>query len=303
MLEKRPNKQELLNLIESSKSVWGISELFKVSNQTISNWLKKEGIVAPKGFYSRGLKVGRPAGFKHSEEWKEEHRKRMLGESNPFFGKAHSVETKEKMSNNHADFSGEKNPFRQSLLNDESKRKEHKERCLEIWSKRDALWRRKFAEKLSARPVDKSGGGRRGVYESGLYISNKAYSFWYRSSWERIVAEFLDDNVQVSSYKYESERVVYKDIDDTIRRFISDFIVEMNSGHKILLEIKPRPLIDLLKWKIVSQYEYALLNDIQYYVVSKREVFSREIFDNILDQANKGELYALPFERCGISAT
>ena len=303
MVGRKPNKKELLDLIDSLKSVWKISKLFEVSNRTVSNWLKKEGIPSPKGFYSQGLKVGRPAGFNHSKEWKEEHRQRMLGENNPFFRKTHSIETRRKMSKNHPDISGDKNPFRKSLLKDESKREEHKERCLAIWSNRDSAWRRRFAEKLSARPADKAGGGVRGVYESGLYISNKADSFWYRSSWERIVAEFLDNSMCVSSYKYESERVEYEDINGMIRHFVSDFIVDMNSGHSILLEIKPRPLVDLLKWKIVSQYEYALLNSLQYYVISKKEVFSREVFGNILDQANKGELYALSFERCGIDAT
>jgi len=303
MLGRRPNKKELLDLIDSLKSVWKISNLLEVSNRTVSNWLKKEGIVTPKGFYSKGLKVGRPAGFKHSKEWKEGHRQRMLGENNPFFGKTHSIKTRERMSKNHPDISGDKNPFRKSLLRDESKRREHKERCLAIWSNRDSVWRRRFAEKLSARSVDKARGRVRGVYESGLYISNKADSFWYRSSWERIVAEFLDSSVCVSSYKYESERVKYEDINGMMRHFISDFVVHMNSGHSILLEIKPRPLVDLLRWKIASQYEYALLSNLQYYVISKKEVFSGEVFNNILDQANKGELYDLSFERCGISAT
>lgn len=37
-------------------------------------------------------------GYIHTEKWKEEHSKRMLGENNPFYGKNHTEETKEKLS-------------------------------------------------------------------------------------------------------------------------------------------------------------------------------------------------------------
>lgn len=40
---------------------------------------------------------GKKGVFKHSDEWKEKARQRMLGNKNPFYGKTHSEETKKKI--------------------------------------------------------------------------------------------------------------------------------------------------------------------------------------------------------------
>jgi len=39
------------------------------------------------------------------------HCRDLAGEANPFYGRKHSADTKQKMSQSHADFHGEKNPF------------------------------------------------------------------------------------------------------------------------------------------------------------------------------------------------
>ena len=59
--------------------------------------------------------MGRPKGIPMSEEQKELRRQLFKGKNNPFYGKKHSDVTKKLMSENHADFSGENNPFKQSL--------------------------------------------------------------------------------------------------------------------------------------------------------------------------------------------
>ena len=53
-------------------------------------------------------------GYKHSEEIRKkmsEHHADVSGENNPMHGKKHSEETRKKMSEHHADVSGENNPF------------------------------------------------------------------------------------------------------------------------------------------------------------------------------------------------
>ncbi len=40
---------------------------------------------------------------------------RMSGSNNPFYGRQHTDKTRQKMSDNHADVSGDKNPFRQAM--------------------------------------------------------------------------------------------------------------------------------------------------------------------------------------------
>ena len=69
---------------------------------------------------------GMPKGYKHTDEWKRNQSIKMSGKNNPFYGKHHSEETKQKISiknsnpplerrkkisEHHADFSGENNPM------------------------------------------------------------------------------------------------------------------------------------------------------------------------------------------------
>jgi very-short-patch-repair endonuclease len=41
--------------------------------------------------------TGRKGAYKHTKEWKEKARERMMGEKNPFYGKTHTEETKKKI--------------------------------------------------------------------------------------------------------------------------------------------------------------------------------------------------------------
>jgi hypothetical protein len=68
------------------------------------------------------------------------------GENNPFYGKKHTEDTRKKMSMNHADFFGDKNPFKKSLTPE--KLLDHKNRCKNIWQNRDTNYRNNFSKKL-----------------------------------------------------------------------------------------------------------------------------------------------------------
>lgn len=102
----------LLEYLKEGKTVWQIMEDEKVCRNTVTKYLKKYNIETPKGFYSRGRRIGRPPGFKHTDKFKSMMSVRMSGESNPFYNKKHTESTKLKMKNNHADFSGYNNPFK-----------------------------------------------------------------------------------------------------------------------------------------------------------------------------------------------
>ena len=106
------SKEELISYVDESKTVWEIMEIKNCSKNTVKNHLKKHNIKTPKGFYSRGLKLGRPIGTPCSQKQKDFLSKKFKGKGNPFFNRSHTAETKKKMSENHADFSGDKNPFK-----------------------------------------------------------------------------------------------------------------------------------------------------------------------------------------------
>lgn len=100
--------------------------------------------------------MGRPKGIPMSQEQKELRRNKFKGKNNPFYGKRHSEETKVLMSKNHADFNGDKNPFKKSLENKENL-DAHKSRCLVIWSQRDKTYRTNFGNKIKTGYMDISG--------------------------------------------------------------------------------------------------------------------------------------------------
>ena len=62
-------------------------------------------------------------GCKHTEEWKEEHSKKVSGENNPMFGRQHTEETKRKISESRDEYCGENHPMFVRQHTEETKRK------------------------------------------------------------------------------------------------------------------------------------------------------------------------------------
>jgi hypothetical protein len=121
------SETELRELVSKGLTIFQIAEQKPCSVGTVTNYIKKYLIEIAPGFYSKGKKLGRKDG-----KWTENQRQKMLEyyktHENPFKGKKHTEETKAKMRKNHADFSGDKNPFKKAaeknpqLLEDLSKR-------------------------------------------------------------------------------------------------------------------------------------------------------------------------------------
>lgn len=150
---------ELRELVSNEEAtIWSITETLNCSKNTVSKYIKKYGILTRKGFYNKpGKKVGRSKGFKMSEHQKQLMSVRFKGENNPFYGKNHSLETRQKMSRNHADFSGAKNPFLKAILTYPTKHEEHKKRCQERWDEKDYNYRKKFGKDRQAGYKDING--------------------------------------------------------------------------------------------------------------------------------------------------
>jgi len=79
-------------------------------------------------------------------------------------------------------------------------------------------------------------------YHTGIHHSPKCIQeIHYRSGWEDLFAKYLDENVDVISYEYESVIVPYINNvrSGMIRRYYPDFLVTYSNGTKKLIEIKP----------------------------------------------------------------
>jgi hypothetical protein len=128
-------KNVLEKLIADNKRLSEISKILNCAPGTVKNYIKKYNIIQPPGFCSSSKKRGRPKGIPWTQEQKEKHSKINSGKGNPFYGKKHNKKTKEKMSRNHADFNGDKNPFRIASRKNPKLLKDLGERTKKQWAK------------------------------------------------------------------------------------------------------------------------------------------------------------------------
>jgi hypothetical protein len=97
--------------------------------------MKKFGLPIPKGFHKKPkdqlVKIRKSS---WDESRKKKHSERMSGDNNPFYGKTHTDSTREQMSKNHADFTGDKNPLKNACIKNPDILKKLSENKLEYWS-------------------------------------------------------------------------------------------------------------------------------------------------------------------------
>jgi len=117
--EKNYRYISILFLIKTGFGIFDISKILGIHKNTVINYIKNNNINVPYSFHQTSKKFGRRPGFKMSQEQKDLRSKLFKGKGNPFYDKKHSEKTKAKMSKNHADFSGDKNPFRNKFYSDE----------------------------------------------------------------------------------------------------------------------------------------------------------------------------------------
>lgn len=287
----------LKEFIEKEKSLNDIVIATGFSKTTILRYLKKYNIVYPKkGFYCTGSKIGRPAGFKHTEEEKKLQKERMIGYKNPFFGKRHSEETKLKMSLNHADFRGNKNPFKNSLK-DKNKAIAHSERCKQIWKKRDQNWRNVFITKLQNRSADKQTGignyyGK--GHKKGYIYCEKAKNFllYYRSSYELFFINYVNKYSKIINISNDVATHTYKSfITNRIKKSFIDFLLIFDNNERLLIEIKPYSLLEYKKEQLIGQLEYCLENNLQYLILVESALFNEKLLSSLLEGGKNGEFY------------
>jgi hypothetical protein len=111
-------------------------------------------------------------------------------------------------------------------------------------------------------------------YKRLEYVSIKANkTLKSRSGWEYAYFQYLDNNLNVKSYEYESLKIPYLSNKKTgkIRNYIPDFFIIFTDDSKSIVEIKPKRFLEKLqiKKKINAAKEYALKNKIQFIVLTE----------------------------------
>jgi hypothetical protein len=273
------SKEQMSKFLEDGYTVWEIKEASGVSLTPILNYMEKYQLERPKHFFYKGVKRGRPLGWKMTEEQKRVRSERSKGERNIFYGKKHTEETKKKMKENHADFTGDKNPFRNSL-NTPEKHEEHKLRCKEIWNNRDESWRKEFAQKLSFAMANSKAFQDikfHKRHKSGFYESEKCGKVFYRSSWEFRLCCALDKDCNVKSFTLEEKCIPY--IKDNGKKSFTriDFIID----NLKMIEVKPKALIDLQLVKLKAMKDYCDSAGLEFEIWTKKEIEEYERFVSI----------------------
>jgi hypothetical protein len=126
--------------------------------------------------------------------------------------------------------------------------KEAREKAAETFKKRSAAGEYDFetrnqnlSKSIAQKYID-------GTFEfsKGNYTSTKtSQTHHYRSSWELLYMQKLDADSDVLQWEYEFASMSYE-FEGTTHRYVPDFHVIMNAGHK-LVEVKPMALRNTLR--------------------------------------------------------
>lgn len=272
------DKKKLLRLVRKKNStIWAICEVLNVSAATLRKYLKKFNIKTKKGFYSKGLKVGRPKGIPMKEDQKKILSKKFKGKNNPFFGKKHTKKTKKQMSENHADFTGDKNPFKK-WLNEDGNREIFSKIRKEVYKKKPQKQKDLEAKKRSL-----------SMANSDLFAKNKFHKnhkschyesmwgpFFCRSSWEKEFLLFLEDNSsKIKNVQSENFTIKYINSNGEERHCRNDFFIEFKNKKKLIVEIKPTALLNYNENnnKIIAQQCFAKKMKYDFVLIEgKREI-------------------------------
>lgn len=292
-------KNKLLEYIKKGLTCFDIMKLEKVCQPTVSNLIRRYELkkYIKSGFYTTGKKIGRPKGIPMSEDRKQKNRIFFSSKGNPMYGKKHTNKTKEKMSLNHADVNGNKNPFKKSLNNSENLAK-LKQRRRDFWASKDEQWMKNWKSKMSeiiANSEFVKNNSFNKYHDNGHVSTKKAGEVFCRSSWEKKMCCVLDDCDLVNWFTLEKFTIPYVDENSIKRRTRIDFLMELNNGKKIMVEIKPESLLSINHnaAKIIGCKNYCEQNGIifkhmgDYYFPKNIEriiEYIKEIYDNSRDE-------------------
>lgn len=173
------------------------------------------------------------------------------------------------MSENHADFTGDNNPFRNAIKRDPSIRKKLSDAKMGWFERLPKEEQDKIRTENSLREANSPKTAKMPNSKSGYYLSEKAGKIFYRSSWELKVAEILDKNPLVVWYDLEPFYIKYKDANGIERGNRIDFFVFLKNGSFSFVDVKPKSMIKLdnNEIKIKNQEKYAKDHGWFYYLV------------------------------------
>lgn len=219
----------------------------------------------------------------------KEHRKKISlvtkGKRNPFYGKKHTKETRLRMSKNHANFKGNKNPFKKAMKN----KKFMLAFCKKLkrgWNKnkKDKVKYNRICDNASKRVTKLQQCGLLNSYgrghKQGKYFSHKfKINFYYRSSYELAFIKFCENISMVEQLKQGTIVIKYKNKEGRIHRYLPDFLI----NNKFLIEVKADRLINfgVNPCKFKSARQYCRKNKLKFLIFTEKHLFLEVIKESL----------------------
>lgn len=290
------NNEDLLRCIAEGLTIWETIDKLNCSRNTIINKMKDLCLATPKGFFKTGKKAGRPIGTKQPKEAVEAMRKRVTGAGNGFYGCKHSENAKKKMRENHADFSGAKNPYRKFLEQNPDERTKAAERAKKAWANftEEELEARntKLSLAMANSEFHKNSSSLK-CHHHGHLETKKGGRIFFRSSWEKEFALFLDSDHSVRTFSSEPFCVQYKTKDGSTRYTRPDFLIHTELV-TYLVEIKPSALLNLNNntEKFAGLKEYAKHHNMVFRLCCETQIERIKEF-NVTSPSNRCSIEAI----------
>lgn len=114
------------------------------------------------------------------------------------------------------------------------------------------------------------------IYDRGWLKTKKGGRFFYRSSWEKLFAQFLDKSLAVKSFVYEPFGLSYC-YKGKARTYFPDFLVTLKRGKPILVELKPRykTCDGQSKAKFRSARTYCSTRNFDFVILTEEDICAR----------------------------
>jgi hypothetical protein len=110
--------------------------------------------------------------------------------------------------------------------------------------------------------------------KKGWYTSSKVdRSYFYRSSWEEAVMQWLDRCPNVVTWEYETLRIPYfYEKEGCQRWYVPDFVIIWNSGLCQVVEVKPKEFVetDRVRLKREAAERWCAVNGASYVTATKQ---------------------------------
>jgi hypothetical protein len=219
-------------------------------------------------------------GYEFSDKRREQYQEMNSGKGNPFFGKKHSKKTRKQMSDNHADFTGDKNPLVKWLKGNSDRQQRYSESLKESWRHRlsDETYRKQLSERNSkmVSQLHLNGFNPYTNCLKGWFTSKKFNKkFYYQSSYELMFLEFCEVSNKIKTLQRIPFMIPYTDDNGIKRNYVADFFV----NGSVVIEIKPKSMLDYNnnRLKIEAGNKYCLKCRYEFKLLTESELKNLEI--------------------------